>query len=812
MKKKEILIYGIGTYKNRGVEAIINSTINQINKDYYDVVIGSYDFLNNSKMYKNEIKKYINHYKTEDELSIKEKEYINKLYQENASKREIELFKQKELVNEIKNADICISAGGDNYCYGVSDWLYAIDEKVKQENKKLVLWGASLYEELEDEELIHDMDLFDVLLIRESLSYKALKKYISEDKLILAPDPAFSLESEKVELNDFYKQKNVVGINLSPITIPNPKRGDARFDEIIDLINYILNSTEFKVSLIPHVNTDGCDDLTTLNAVYQEFKENDRVYLEDSNYNCRQIKYIISNCKMMIAARTHASIAAYSTCVPTLVIGYSVKSKGIATDLFGTDNNYVLPSDTLCNGILVEKFIWLNDNKKKIKNRLNNIMPKIREDASNLFDKVVNRLETQEKKNICSHNNCIGCGLCVNSCKNGAIIMKEDELGYRYPVIDSKKCINCGLCKKICPINQKKLPNKFTPICYAAKNKNDSIRTKSTSGGVFSLLAETVLSKKGVVYGATQENLKVKHIRIDNKKDLEKIMGSKYAQSSLLEVFENIKKDKENGKFILLSGTPCQIGMFKSYLKDYEKVLYVSVICHGVINEKLTERYLKEEFKNQNIKKFEYRTKDNGWSISSVKIETDQYNRIEKFSENSLMGLYIFNSILRKSCYNCKFKGKNNHADIVLGDYWGVYDFHKELYDEKGVSALIVNSDKGKEFINKNSILKKLTCVKSDINNLKLTNPMYFEITKIPYRRYTIAKDFENLTLGQIYSFDLLKEQLKQEQKRLNEIIEMERTKRIEASEELSKIYNSKRWVITNKIFNFINKFRVKKK
>lgn len=811
MKNKKILLYGVGTFKNRGVEAIVRTSIDLLAGN--DITIASYDYDNNKNYYTDKVN-YVNHSKKLEELSEEDQNQIYTLEGQKAPRKEIERIYQQDVISEIKNCDICISAGGDNYCYKNNDWLYAIDEEVKRQNKKLILWGASLYEKIEDNLLANDMNLFDLLLIRESITYNEIKKFVPEDKLILIPDSAFALKKEKVELADFYKKGKVIGLNLSPLTIPDVSENNERFQEVISLINYILKNTKYKIALIPHVTTDECNDMTTLNAIYAKFKNEPRVYLEEGNYNCAELKYIISQCDMLIASRTHASIAAYSSCVPTLVIGYSVKSKGIATDIFGTYNNYVIPSNEIFENKLVNKFIWLNKNKKDIKKHLENIIPKMIKESEKLSERMFERLETNAKKQkdlICPPEKCIGCGLCFHECPKKAITFEEDELSYKYPKINKELCINCDLCRKNCPINNKVVPSKFKPLTFAAKNKNDTILEKSTSGGIFSLLAEAVLSKKdGVVYGATQDNLKIKHIRITQINELDKIRGSKYAQSNLIEIFDYLKQDVLDNKYILISGTPCQIGMFKVFLKDYSKVLYVSVVCHGVINDKLTSTYLDQEFKGQTITNFSYRCKDEGWSHSALKVQTTTSTKIERFGNNPLMGLYLLNSFLRESCYNCQYKGSNNTADIILGDYWGIFDYHKQLFDEKGVSALIINSSNGLKFITEHNILQKTTSLKSNINNLRISNEALFLSPVKPLRRYTIAEDMKTISLRNIYLIEQLQNELKNEQIRLNEIISIERNKQEKVTKELDAIYNSKRWKLTNKIFDFFGKIRGK--
>ena len=223
---KKILLYGVGTYKNKGVEAIIKSTIDQIDNNYQVTVASLYNKENN-KRYNDRISKYMPHISNNAKISDIYISDHNKL-------KNI----QMEILEEIKHNDICISCGGDNYSYNVSNWLYTIDSQVKKEGKKLVLWGASLYDEINDIDLINDMNLFDVLYIRESISYDAIKNYVNDKKLLLCPDPAFSLKPIKIELDKWYENRKIIGINLSSYTI-NGENIEA-YEAIISLIKYIL--------------------------------------------------------------------------------------------------------------------------------------------------------------------------------------------------------------------------------------------------------------------------------------------------------------------------------------------------------------------------------------------------------------------------------------------------------------------------------------------------------------------------------------------------------------------------------------------
>ena len=586
---KKVLLYGIGSFQNRGVEAIIKSTIDQIGEEYIIDAATLYNSYNEKK-YNNKIKKYIPHISSNNKISDTYTDDRKKL-------RKI----QKELLEEIKNEDICISVGGDNYCYNVSDWLYTIDEEVKKQNKKLILWGASLYEEINDIKLLNDMNIFDLIYIRESISYDALKNYVDKRKLILCPDVAFSLKYKKVKLDKWYNNRKIIGLNLSSFTINN--ENIESYQSIIALIKYILNNTDYSINLIPHVIQEETNDMIILRKIKDEFKEEERIHLVTGNYDCEEIKYIISKCDIMIASRTHASIASYSLKIPTLVIGYSVKSKGIAKDIFGTYDKYVISYKDLTKENIINNFKWLLKNKENIKRHMQKVIPPMVKKASNAFKDIITKLNQNERLIICDKDKCIGCGDCLSICPVNAITFIKDELGFTYPKIDLKKCINCNQCKNICPINNQHVVPTIKKECYAIKAKDESILVNSSSGGFFTVLASKFLNDKdSVVYGATIKNNVTKHIRVDKVFELKKIRGSKYTQSSLLEILPLLLDDIKNKKRILFSGTPCQIAGIRKLTKNYKEIYFASVFCHGVMNDTIVNTLLIKEGYPKNTK------------------------------------------------------------------------------------------------------------------------------------------------------------------------------------------------------------------
>lgn len=280
----------------------------------------------------------------------------------------------KTYLSSINSGDHYLSIGGDNYSYGASSWLYYLNSQINKNGGKTSLIGCSILESITDTQLIDDLSLYEHIVCRESLTYDALKESKVNADIRLIPDPAFQLDIKFRSLPNFFIEENTVGINVSPMIINYEKNKGITIQNYIELIQYILQKTDMNVALIPHVVWDNNDDRIPLKILYDKFKDTERICMIE-NHNAEELKGYIARCRFMIAARTHASIAAYSQCVPTLVVGYSVKAKGIAKDIFGNINNYVIPvqafqkSDDLLNS-----FLFLVRNEQSIRAHLNLMM------------------------------------------------------------------------------------------------------------------------------------------------------------------------------------------------------------------------------------------------------------------------------------------------------------------------------------------------------------------------------------------------------------------------------------------------------
>lgn len=283
-------------------------------------------------------------------------------------------FQRAGLLSEISKEDIFLSIGGDNYCYPGTDILAAIDRNMKRKGAKTVLWGCSVEPSvLEQEEVIEDIKTFDLITARESISYNALRRI--NPNTVQVADPAFTLGTVMLPLPNNWIDGNMVGINISPLILKSGRNADMVYSAYKMLIEDILAHTTYGIALIPHVVCDGNNDLELLDRLYDDYKNTKKIVLIQ-DHNCMELKGYISRCRFFVGARTHATIAAYSSCVPTLVLGYSVKSRGIARDLFGTEENYVLSVQTLRSpNELVIHFRWLMEHEKEIRIRLKEIMP-----------------------------------------------------------------------------------------------------------------------------------------------------------------------------------------------------------------------------------------------------------------------------------------------------------------------------------------------------------------------------------------------------------------------------------------------------
>ncbi|MBQ8839875.1 MAG: polysaccharide pyruvyl transferase family protein [Clostridia bacterium] len=303
---------------------------------------------------------------------------------------------------------------------------------------------------------------------------------------------------------------------------------------------------------------------------------------------------------------------------------------------------------------------------------------------------------------------CTGCSACANKCPVNAIEMKTDKDGFLYPTIDEEKCVDCGACVRMCPVN-KPLDKNKTPTVYAVW-ADEETRKKSSSGGLFSVLARAIFKDGGVVFGArySDDFLSVYHAVATNERELAHLRGSKYVQSNIGMAYKEAKKHLETGKSVLFSGTPCQIGGLYSFLgKDYDNLYTVDVVCHGTPSQLAYSRYVSEKAQGMPIKKMDFREKASwGWGTAiSLYMENGEYKK--DFFTDPYLKAFSSGLIVRDSCSSCPYAQINRVGDITLGDFWGIKDIEPKYTDGHGTGLVLVNNKKGNELIK----LAKKACV-----------------------------------------------------------------------------------------------------
>lgn len=326
-------------------------------------------------------------------------------------------------------------------------------------------------------------------------------------------------------------------------------------------------------------------------------------------------------------------------------------------------------------------------------------------------------------------SDCIGCGVCVNKCNNNAIKLEKDETGFVYPLIDDSCCSKCHVCTNYCPVAVKHSKSQHEPDVYAAWSLDDYVRLNSSSGGIFTELAKSVIKQGGVVVGATlNSNFSVEHIFIENEFEIELLRRSKYTQSDTKDVYAKIQALLKNEKLVLFSGTPCQCAAVKAYLNhDYNNLILCDLICKGVNSDVAYQRYLvwlKDKYKS-NISEIIMRDKNNGWLQWSIRVlfsNGEEY--IAHHKEDPFIRGFLANLYLRPSCTNCNFKGVKRQVDITLGDFWGImHDNDSDML--KGISVVFVHTTRGHDLFNE--ISNAIYFKKSSANDCVKKNPMLVE-------------------------------------------------------------------------------------
>lgn len=356
---------------------------------------------------------------------------------------------------------------------------------------------------------------------------------------------------------------------------------------------------------------------------------------------------------------------------------------------------------------------------------------------------------------ITNKSDCCGCNACGDVCSKNAITFKTDIEGFWYPEVDKEKCVDCGLCEKVCPIiniDSIKKNDYQEPICYAAEHKNIEVVFDSTSGGLFSALAEIMYRSKGYVGGAIfNEDFTVRHYISNDKVDLPKLRSSKYLQSNLEGFYKQVKQLLTAGEQVLVCGTPCQMTALRAYLRrDYDNLIIADFICRGINSPKVWLKYIAsfEERYGSPVVYSKAKSKEYGWrNLTQKVILADGRHMYETKDQNDFTKGYLrTNAYCRPSCYDCKFKGFPRMADISLADFWGIEKVDKSMDKNLGTSLVMVNSKKGEVFFEKAKARAKAISVPFETilpGNLALTQSLppskvnreqfFMDLDKMPF-------------------------------------------------------------------------------
>ncbi len=344
-------------------------------------------------------------------------------------------------------------------------------------------------------------------------------------------------------------------------------------------------------------------------------------------------------------------------------------------------------------------------------------------------------------------NDCCGCRACEQVCPTGAIAMISDSEGFLYPEIDREKCIDCKKCQRVCAFaNGTEIENRIEPAVYSVK-ASDEIRSVSTSGGMFTLLSDVVLNQGGVVYGvAFDENFKPAHIRAQDAQMRNMCRGSKYSQSDVKNTFSDVKADLERGLQVMFTGTPCQCAALDKFLGKTDKtnLLNVDVVCHGTPSPKLFGEYIQfvKVVRGKDIASYYHRAKKaGGGSCAAIEYADGTVEKGSLLAESWNNVFYTLNA-LRPSCYNCKYTKTQRSSDITIADFWGIEDCDAQFDDGKGVSLVIVNTQKGAaafDNISHQIVFNKRSMSEATPKNQNLVKP-----TRLPDTRDQFWTDYEN--------------------------------------------------------------------
>lgn len=296
---------------------------------------------------------------------------------------------------------------------------------------------------------------------------------------------------------------------------------------------------------------------------------------------------------------------------------------------------------------------------------------------------------------------CVACGACMGACPQKCIDLRMGSSGFYEAHIDYEACVSCNQCKMVCPNINGYKPDKDMISYHLFVKKNEYHRALSSSGGFFSAAAEYILQKEGVVFGAyIDDSLKIKHGCTEELDDIYRFLTSKYVQSYIGDSFKRVKEYLDNGRYVLFSGTPCQIAGLNSYLnKPYDNLYTVELFCGGIPSPYSWESYIDDYFKRDEIRYVQFRYKYEGWWKFGLRIQLlhDDYYYSMREMKDPFTTSYLKNYNVNNMCFDCKYKANKKNADFTIGDAWNINRIRKNMDDNRGITSVIINSHKGKE-------------------------------------------------------------------------------------------------------------------
>lgn len=322
---------------------------------------------------------------------------------------------------------------------------------------------------------------------------------------------------------------------------------------------------------------------------------------------------------------------------------------------------------------------------------------------------------------IINKKDCCGCWACFSSCPQKCIDMKEDEEGFRYPVVDTDKCIDCHLCEKVCPILHPVDEIESEQSGFVVQHRNKEILRESTSGGAFTAIASLVLSQGGVVFGAAYDNdMVVHHTFVEDVQDLKRFRNSKYTQSEIRSAFSDVKRFLNNGRIVLFSGTPCQIeGLDRFLRKKYDNLVLLDVVCRAVPSPFVFRKYkeMKEERQQAQIQNLYFRDKRYGYKYSTLTIQYDNGNvESEGIDTDEYLRAFFSGMSIRHSCLDCKFRKIYRISDFTIWDCFDVERYSPDMNNDRGATKVIAHTDKAREIMKK--IYHDVNYISSDIKKM----------------------------------------------------------------------------------------------